>query len=239
MAVALVLAGGQGLKDGFEPGVDAGVATHHERVAMHQTPDAAAGAGVEKVDSFAGERLAAPHGVLVVGVAAVDYRVAGFEQPAELINDGVGDGAGGEHDPYGAGSGKAGYQIVHRVGGHRSARRAGCHRLGVLVKDDHGVAAVEQPLGHVCAHAAQADHSQFQVLPPDYRVWVKRRIAAAGSPDNRIETARRPNSRKACKSPEAWASARIPKLNGQSGICTSSSCGWVNCRNIPVSGPPL
>ena len=40
-----------------------------------------------------------------------------------------------------------------------TAGPAGGHRLGALVVDHHAMAAFEEPLHHIAAHAAQAYHA--------------------------------------------------------------------------------
>ncbi len=54
-------------------------AADHHAVAALEAPDAAAGAYVHVVNLFRGEFLGAADVVYVIGIAAVDQNVAGFE----------------------------------------------------------------------------------------------------------------------------------------------------------------
>ena len=75
--------------------LDGGIrAADHQAVATLESPDSAAGAYVDVVDAFGGEVFGAADVVDVVGVAAVDEDVAGFEMRGDL-GDGVVDGRGG------------------------------------------------------------------------------------------------------------------------------------------------
>ena len=104
-------AGGDGLEDGVEV-LDCGFgAADHHAVAALESPDAAAGAYVDVVDTFGGEVFGAADVVDVVGVAAVDEDVAGFEMRGEL-GDGVLDDASGNHQPDGAGFGELAEQVL-------------------------------------------------------------------------------------------------------------------------------
>ena len=162
---ALIRRRGQGLKDGFQTAVGVGIAAHHQGVAVDQAPDAAAGAGVQQVDAQRRQVFAPAHSVLVVGVAAVDDGVAGGQQAGQFVHNGVGDGAGGQHQPHGAGRRQPVNQRRRRGGGGAAGGGRGGHRIGVPVIDHYPMAAVEQPPGHIAAHAAQANHPDFQGCP--------------------------------------------------------------------------
>src|SRR5438093_1234585 len=47
-------------------------AADHQTVSCRKSPDAAAGSGIDELNSALGERRSAPHRILVVGIAAVD-----------------------------------------------------------------------------------------------------------------------------------------------------------------------
>ena len=82
------------------------------------------------------------------GVAAVDHEVTGVELVAELGDDGVGDFAGGDHDPDEARRRDGGDEFVH-------AGDVGDVRVAVKAGDLDP--AVAQPFAHVEAHFSKAD----------------------------------------------------------------------------------
>src|SRR3972149_5462566 len=64
------------LKNGFEVGDDFFLAADHHAVADLETPDAAAGAGVNKMQSLLFEFFGAPNRIFIIRIAAVDEDVA-------------------------------------------------------------------------------------------------------------------------------------------------------------------
>ncbi len=142
-------------------------AADHQAVAALEAVDAAARADVEVVDAVVGEQRAGAVDVVAVPrVAAVDDRVAGFEQRSELV-DRVADVGGRHHQPDVAGRGqpldersrrlRAGHALVgERVDG--GVRHVVAHAL---------VPGGGEPAHHVGAHPPEPDHAQLHArLPP-------------------------------------------------------------------------
>ncbi len=122
-------------------------AADHQAVAALEAPDAAAGAHVDVVDALGGEFFGAADVVDVVGVAAVDEDVAGFEMRDDL-GDGVVDGCGGDHEPDGAGFGEFAEQVFDGRGGGED------FLCGHLLDDLRGTIEADA-LVAVCCEAAQ------------------------------------------------------------------------------------
>ncbi len=159
VAIAPVRAGGQGLEQRLQALKHLALPAHHQAVAVPQAPDAAAGAHVQEIDAALRQGLAAAHALFVVGVAPVDHRIA--------RRQGIGQGGDGllrgrprrGHHPHRPGRGQPSDQPGHRGGARRAQARQSRHRLRAGVVDHHPVPALQQPLRHVAAHAAQTDHS--------------------------------------------------------------------------------
>ena len=71
-------------KIGVEMFDDLGFAADHHAISAFQSPYAAAGADIHVVDALCGKLLRAADVVDVVGVAAIDQDVAGFEQRQQV-----------------------------------------------------------------------------------------------------------------------------------------------------------
>jgi hypothetical protein len=132
----------------------------HQAVAALEPPDTAARADVEVVDAARLERLGAVDVVAVVGVAAVDDRVAGLHQPGELV-DGVLDVARRDHDPGVPGSVQLGDEVGERIGARGPLAGEPGDGIGADVVDHALVAVPHQPANHVRAHPAEADHPEL------------------------------------------------------------------------------
>src|ERR1700726_170376 len=91
----------------------------HLAIAALEAPHAAAGAHVNVVNTAGGKFLGAANVINVVGVAAVDYDVAGFEFGCEVAESGV-DDSGRHHEPDRAGLGQFFDEIVKRRGTSRA-----------------------------------------------------------------------------------------------------------------------
>ena len=157
----VALAGGQRLEDRVEAFDRFGRAADHEAVAAVLAPDAAGSADVEIVDSLGSQLLGPANVVDVVGIAAVDERVALLQERRVVGNHAVGD-ARGDHQPHVPRRRQLGDQLLRRVGAHRlpfALLDDLGHDLGVPVEGDARVSAARQPLHHVGTHAAQTDHS--------------------------------------------------------------------------------
>ena len=159
--VEIAVFGRKGLEDRLKPLDDLFVAADHHAVADLQTPDAAAGAGVDEVQALLLELLGAPNGIFVVGVAAVDDDIA-FGQIRPQLLDGLIDGiARWNHQPDGPRRAQLFDEVRKRMSADGAFVDDPLNRLGAAVVTDHSVAAEHKPLGHVGAHAAETDHAQF------------------------------------------------------------------------------
>jgi len=160
-APALVLAGRQRLEDRPQGFHDLFVTADHHAVALGQAPHAAAGAAVDVVDALSLAPGGVAERILVVGVAAVDHRVALVQQPQQRGDGVVGDLARGHHQPQHARRGQGLYQRLERSGRAAALAFQLLARIGVGVEAGDLVTAIEQPLRHVGAHLAETDHAQL------------------------------------------------------------------------------
>ena len=160
-----------GALDGAEPGREGpedriearddivGATDHHAEPAV-EPPYAAAGAAVDVVDALGSERGGARDVVGVPRIAAVDDRVARFEQRCQLVDDQTGH-ARGHHQPDRPRRVELRDQLLQ-------GRRPGCslgdervdRRLPVVV-DDAFDAGTHAAANEVRSHAAQADHAEL------------------------------------------------------------------------------
>ena len=148
------------------------VATDHHAVPLIESPHSAAGAAVDVVDASVVEDLCAAQRVLVVGIAAVDEGVAGRQQRQERRDAAVGDGTGRDHEPQRARPRQAGNEHLQRRRGPGAAFLNVLARLRLGVEADHSMRAAHEPLRHVGAHAAQADHSDLHGSPFTACGWM-------------------------------------------------------------------
>ena len=87
----------------------------HQPVTALEAPDAAAGAPVDIVNLLARTRLGATQRVFVVGISAIDDRVAGRQKSEQRRHRRVGDCAGGHHEPHRAGDRELGDERGNRI----------------------------------------------------------------------------------------------------------------------------
>src|SRR5215467_14853703 len=153
-------AGSKLREDRIETLHDRRFAADHEAISALASPDATAGPDVDIVDALSGKLLRAADVVDVVGVATVDEDVAGRELGGEL-GDGRVHGSGRDHQP----DGPWRLQLLHEIRGRRGADRLGPRelfdRLRGPVVHHALMAAGEQTMNHVRAHAAESDHSEL------------------------------------------------------------------------------
>src|ERR1700738_741799 len=153
----------------FENGVempdDIVFAADHLAIATLEPPDAAAGANINIVNAAGGEFLGAANVVDVVGVAAVDHDVAGFELRGEIMQGGI-DNASGNHQPYGARLREFFNKIIEGRGAGGAFAAELLYGIGAAVIDDALVAVFLQAAHHVCAHPAEADHAKLHSFAP-------------------------------------------------------------------------
>src|SRR5690606_34388815 len=189
----------------------------HEAVALGAPPDAAARAAVHEAHAALGQDAGPAHGVVPVGVAAVDDHVARCQQPSELGGDRLGDLPGRDHEPDDPGRLQPGHEVGER-------RHLGSVAGGVVA--DHLVARLGEPGGHVAAHPAEAHHAELHV-------------PTSSSSSRSTRPARRPRSRSAARSPSAWARCSRAKPYAAPGTGTSSLPASTTWTHTTESGPPL
>ena len=129
-------------------------AADHQAVAALEAEDAAAGAAVDVVDPLLADLGGAADVVAVVGVAAVDDRVAGLEHRGDGVDGLLGDLAGRDHDPDRARRAQLRGQVLQRGGTLGSLTGQLRDRVGVDVVGDDLVAVAHQAPGHVRSHSA-------------------------------------------------------------------------------------
>ena len=148
-------------EDRVEPLDGAVGAADHQAVAALEAEDAAAGAAVDVVDPLLADLGGAADVVAVVGVAAVDDRVAGLEHGGHVLDRLLGDLAGRDHHPDRARRAQLRGQLLQRGGALGALAGQLGDRVGVDVVGDDLVAVAHQPARHVGAHPAEADDSQL------------------------------------------------------------------------------
>ena len=170
MAVALIGGRGQGLENRLQAAKGIGLAANHQGITLGQTPDAAAGADIHQLNAIAGQLFALADSVLVVGIAAIQNHIPGGKQGNQLVDGGVGNLAGGQHQPHGPGRRQQGGHFVQAGRAIRALVPAGGDRGAAGIVSHHAVPAAEQPLRHIAAHPTQANHCQFHKFVS--RIWV-------------------------------------------------------------------
>src|SRR5215218_4195992 len=136
-------------------------AADHQAVAALEPEDAAAGAAVDVVDPPLSHLFGAADVVPVVGVAAVDDRVAGLQHRGDRVDRLLGDLPGRDHDPDRARGTQLRSHLLQRGGALGSLARQLRDRIGVDVVGDDLVAVAHQAPRHVGSHSAEADDSEF------------------------------------------------------------------------------
>ncbi len=156
------------------------VAADHRAVAVDQAPDAAADAGVDEVDVLGLHQLVAALGVLEVGVAAVDDRVAGLEQRGELVHRLFSRIAGGDHQPHDARGAEHAHDFLRRQPAFQALAHDLARFVGRPIERDHPMTRLVQPPGHVPAHSAEADDRELHVLSPLAGKGIAERLIERG-----------------------------------------------------------
>src|SRR6185437_4797716 len=143
------------------------VAADHHAIAAFETPDAAAGADVNVMDSFFTQRLCAPDIVLPKGVSAIDDDVVAVEQFGEGIDGGFGDLPGRQHDPDGAGLFELLDEVLQALCPRRSIAGNRGDRLAVFVIHDGLMTTFfHETANDVGSHSPQADHTYLHYSGP-------------------------------------------------------------------------
>ena len=146
------------------------VAADHHAIAAVDSPNPAAGADVDIVDSAFLQRLAAAYVVLPERIAAIDDDVAGLHQLRQRIDRRLGDLARRQHHPGGPRPLELIDEILQRAGADRTIGRERRDRLRILVVNDGGVSVLHQPADDIAAHPAQADHAELHWCPLIQRI---------------------------------------------------------------------
>ena len=134
----------------------------HETIAALQTPNAAAGADIEVINSARGQFLRAANVVDVIGISAVDDAVVSLKSRCEFLHAAL-HSRGRNHEPGGARRSQPGDELFHRSRADRALLYQCLHILGVAIVDDAFVIVAEQAQNHVRAHPAESDHSYLHV----------------------------------------------------------------------------
>src|SRR5437870_1503543 len=158
--------GREGLEDRRELVHDLLLAAYHEAVTDLEPPDAAARAGVHVMEALFLELGGAPHVVVEVGVAAVNDDIAGGQQGSHFVDGLFGRGAGGDHDPDGAGRFQLGDHVLERGGPDAAHLFRLFDEIRRPVVGDHAVLALLEAGDHVHAHLPEANESEFHRMPP-------------------------------------------------------------------------
>ena len=106
------------------------------------------------------------HGVVVVGIAAVDHDVALVEHLEQLGEHRVGNGAGRDHGPHNAGSGEGGNQTGHRIDGLDAFGLDGDAGRFAHIEAHYAMPTVLQVHRDVRAHLTQTDDSDLHTAAP-------------------------------------------------------------------------
>ena len=129
-------------------------AAHHQAVAVFQSPDTAARAGIHEQQAALLQLLRTAHRVLEIRVPPVDDQVAARQLGRERDDQLFGDPARRHHRPDNAGRLERRDELIER-------RRRGCsvrRQLGRLARigivGENLVPPAQQPLRHVPAHPA-------------------------------------------------------------------------------------
>ena len=153
--------GGDGVEDGVEPRDDLRFTADHQTVATIEAPDAATSSDVDVMDVLRQQVLRPGDVVAVVGVAAVDHRVARHpaEEPtASSVESTTAAGSMSHID-------RGFVQLLHEVGQRRRTRGSffgqSGHRVRVHVECDAAMPVSHQTPHQVRAHPAESNHSQL------------------------------------------------------------------------------
>src|SRR5262245_23101046 len=220
-------------------------AADHQAIASLATPDSAAGPDVDVVNALLDELLGATDVVDIIGIAAVDEDVARREVRYE-VGDGRVHRRGRDHEPKGSWR----LQLLHEVRDRRGADRFGpgefLDRLRGPVEHHALMAAREQAMDHVRAHAAKSDHSELHIsllcnadrpaasVSPASPMAVRRRRIATATPSRSLKIAEPATSTVApARTTSGAVSASIPPST------STSHRGWrrsTSSRARPIFG---
>ena len=129
-------------------------APDHETVTALQSPNAAAGAGIEVIDFFRPQHCCAAHVVFVVGITAIYNNVARLHAVGQRSDCLLGGVSRRQHQPNNT-RGSEGAKQVHER--RRTPSTFGTELFygrAIDVKHHTFMASTHQPPGHVAAHAS-------------------------------------------------------------------------------------
>src|SRR5579864_1347942 len=144
----------------IKPLDDLGLASNHHAVSSLQPPHSSAGSDIHIVDLLRGELLCAAEIINIIGVAAVDKHVAGFEMRGK-IGDSVIDNCRGDHQPDRSRSLKFLDCISKRRRPNRLFLNQFVHWLWGSVIHNAAVPLANESPGHVASHPSKTDHADF------------------------------------------------------------------------------
>ena len=153
---------GQRGEDRLEASEGAFVAADHEAVAALETEHAAARPAVQVVDTAGLELLRAADVVGVVRVAAVDDRVPRLELVGEVLEDGLRDAPGREHEPHRTRRVESRDELVHRLDSGAALRDERGDGRWIAVVADRAMPVSQQAARDVPSHPSEPDDAQLQ-----------------------------------------------------------------------------
>ena len=125
-----------------------------------EAPDAAAGADVDVMDPLGGEFLGPANVVDVIGIAAVDEDVVGFEQRREIVNASS-TAAAGTISQIARGFAASTTKSASEDEPTAFSWPVPATACGERSLTTHWWPCLHEPADHVGPHAAQADHSEL------------------------------------------------------------------------------
>ena len=132
-----------------------GRTAEHQRIAVVETPHTAGHTGIGEVDADRGQSRGAAQRILVPGVGAVHDQIAARQQWLQLLEVGVGDVAGRQHQPHGARRRERRDQLGQAFDRGQAGFGGECARhVGIAVVRHHVDTATPQAARHVGAHAS-------------------------------------------------------------------------------------
>src|ERR1700680_690648 len=156
------------------------IAAGHEAVAHLETPDAAAGSGVDEADAALCAGRGARNRIVVVAVATIDDGVAFLQQRLQRRHRAVGDLSRRHHDPDAAWLVELRDELVEAP----RRRCAGALDTGAglwvrVVRDDRVIAITAESMHHVGAHPAEPDKADLHGGGSSWGGWSASRAGCA------------------------------------------------------------
>src|SRR5262249_17994153 len=122
--------------------------------------------GIDEVKPVRTEGCCTPHRVFIVRVPPINNDVALLCKTCNRVQRLFHDIARRDHHPYRPWRRELANQRFDRCGAGSAKCGDPRYSRRIDVVNHHSMAALNQTLCHVCAHAAQTDHSQFHIQKP-------------------------------------------------------------------------